>query len=650
MREFIVAINAGLALIFLAGIGAIAGIILTSFEMRDLTRVSHQDQEIRQLGAAIQTLAKERRIIDDHLQKRIKASLETAATIADLRAFSTPILESVVIAAADAQAIEVDSDHDENATKADMRPEVELLWSQIEQLRGDADHQLGPHVTKGNIKLRRLWYPQMSELIEALSDKRARMIGETSGKVLEAVSDLEQMREILWRMQCLLFEDVDAMTALVAVGIPISIGDLTQLGERLGRISELQREVATTRLAQTGELAMPLGVVQDLLSGIYQAQRQEVISAGAQSLPFPIVVAEWQTVVEPVQAAMENALLQADNELDVVFVEARSGIVWRLILLAGFLVGLAVVAFGMVWQRARLHAQLSEAALEEIKTKEELRRAVANRFEVGMAGLADELRYSSVNLCDHAAKLTDRAASADKLCAGLDEASTMVGADVDEIRNCIDDFRTSTAEIDDLIIRLKQVSGLVEASSSSCQDKIDSLKAEVSEIDEVVESIASIAQQTSMLSMNATIEAVRAGPAGAGFGVVAREVKALAKQSAQSATQISHIMARIQTMTRDTIEAIGKTNSPVGELALIQDQASNAIAEQTRGIERIVEATSEAANATRLTKEHVESLRETASATAKTANGVAETATTLDCGTQAIRNNLGTLVHELRSH
>ncbi|MCM1466962.1 MAG: methyl-accepting chemotaxis protein [Alistipes sp.] len=83
---------------------------------------------------------------------------------------------------------------------------------------------------------------------------------------------------------------------------------------------------------------------------------------------------------------------------------------------------------------------------------------------------------------------------------------------------------------------------------------IESLETASQKISTIIAAINEIADQTSLLSLNASIEAARAGEAGRGFAVVADEIRKLADQSAQSANQIKVIVDDIEHQTRQTVE------------------------------------------------------------------------------------------------
>ena len=109
--------------------------------------------------------------------------------------------------------------------------------------------------------------------------------------------------------------------------------------------------------------------------------------------------------------------------------------------------------------------------------------------------------------------------------------------------------------------------------------RVKSLGERSKEISEIVQLIGDIADRTSVLALNASIEAALAGEAGQGFAIVAQEVERLAERAAVATRQITGIVHTIQSETHEVVQAMEDSTQEVIQGAQLADQAGQALSE-----------------------------------------------------------------------
>ncbi len=131
--------------------------------------------------------------------------------------------------------------------------------------------------------------------------------------------------------------------------------------------------------------------------------------------------------------------------------------------------------------------------------------------------------------------------------------------------------------------QVREAGKLADEASAAAQEaraNVDRLRESSAAIGNVVNLIAQIARQTTLLALNSTIEAARAGAAGKGFAVVATEVKALAVQT-QSATE--EITKKIDALQRDaagSADAVHRISQAIEAIRPVFETVNGAVAEQ----------------------------------------------------------------------
>jgi methyl-accepting chemotaxis protein len=131
----------------------------------------------------------------------------------------------------------------------------------------------------------------------------------------------------------------------------------------------------------------------------------------------------------------------------------------------------------------------------------------------------------------------------------------------------------------------------IESDMNVVAEAIDRLNQETQSVGEVIAQVNDLAEQSNLLSVNASIEAAKAGDAGKGFTVVAMEVKSLAEQSKRSVAHVRGVLGEIQKASNLVVSAAEQSRET---LEMGKAEADKALSNATK---RVVVAT-QAADAT----------------------------------------------------
>ena len=189
----------------------------------------------------------------------------------------------------------------------------------------------------------------------------------------------------------------------------------------------------------------------------------------------------------------------------------------------------------------------------------------------------------------------------------MGEHITETSTEVDTLNQNAASMQKSSKKTADTLAQLCHINEEVERIIGEVKEQTDRTNASIQKINAAMEFITSIAEETNLLSLNASIEAARAGESGRGFAVVADQIKKLAEQSNQSGHEIEEttkalmedsaremeIMQRMQEIITEQSGSMQETRANVSEVLKEIEDSMQSILQIRESTGRLAESRGE---------------------------------------------------------
>jgi len=192
---------------------------------------------------------------------------------------------------------------------------------------------------------------------------------------------------------------------------------------------------------------------------------------------------------------------------------------------------------------------------------------------------ANEIQTTAEHLAEgstsQASQIIDSSAAIDEMAVSIQQVSENATTSAKVADEALHNARQGTKAVQNTIQGMQRIRTQVQETSK----RIKRLGERSQEIGEIVQLIGDIADRTSILALNASIQAARAGEAGRAFVVVAEEVERLAERSSNATKQIAGLVNTIQSETNEAVTAMEESTREVVQGSRLADQAGQTLSE-----------------------------------------------------------------------
>lgn len=240
------------------------------------------------------------------------------------------------------------------------------------------------------------------------------------------------------------------------------------------------------------------------------------------------------------------------------------------------------IMFYLVIRRGRTYIEIGEGRAEDaeqlLSTLQQLGQELNHNVENSTSSIEtlkaanERLGHNAEELRRGSSSITQGARSVSEACGDVQETMTRTEQQVDTLTENVQDFEQSLSLNRRNMQEMSQQMQSVQSTMSQANEVFRIMEAQMKEITAVTEQLNSITSSTTMLALNASIEAARAGQSGAGFAVVASKVQELAVDSTKCSGQVAEVVSSMQAQIRETTKQLAESSQAIfSSLSALQE-------------------------------------------------------------------------------